>query len=530
VDYKYFYKFNSRRSAVMSKEGMVATSHPLAVQTGIDILKNGGNAVDAAIATAAVLTVVEPASTGIGGDAFALVYVSETGKLKAINASGKAPKKATIEEYRKRGYSNVPEDGILSVTVPGALKGWTRLLDSLGTISLKDALAPAIRYAREGFPVTEIISREWQTQETKLRRYGAEEYLLWGRAPRPGEIFTQPNLAKTLEKIAIDGGDIFYQGEIANKIIEESERHKGFLCLEDLASYEPTWVSPLSAHYREYTVFELPPNTQGLIVLQALNIVEGYDLRSISEDAPAEYYHILIEAMKLAFADAERYICDPEFQQVPLDKLLSKQYAAERRRLIGKRAKPAVSPGRFSGDTIYLTVVDSTGNMVSFIQSLFHAFGSGIVVDDTGIILQNRGHLFSLDPCHPNCLQPGKKPFHTLIPGMVFLEDRPFMSFGVMGGAMQPQGHLQVLCGIIDRELNPQEALNAPRFCFYEKNKIGLEEQIDVEVQKTLAERGHKISIQPAQFGGGQIILIDPDTGALLGGSDPRKDGCAQGY
>ena len=530
MDYKYFYKFNSRRSVVMSKEGMVATSHPLAVQAGIDVLKKGGNAIDAAITTAAVLTVVEPASTGIGGDAFALVYISETGELKAINASGKAPKRATIEEYRKRGYTNVPEDGILSVTVPGALKGWMRLLDSFGTISLKDALAPAIRYAREGFPVTEIISGEWQTQEAKLRRYGAEEYLVHGRAPHPGEIFTQPNLARTLEKIAIDGDEIFYRGEIANKIIEESERRKGFLSLEDLANYEPAWVSPLSTHYRGYTVFELPPNTQGLIVLQALNIVEAYDLRSIYQDDPSEYYHILIEAIKLAFADAKSYICDPQFHQVPLDKFLSKQYAVERRKLIGKRAKLTVSPGGFSGDTVYLTVVDSMGNMVSFINSLFYPFGSGIVVGDTGIILQNRGHLFSLDPEHPNCLQPGKRPFHTLIPGMVFLEDRPFMSFGVMGGFMQPQGHLQVLCGIIDRGLNPQEALNVPRFCFYEKNKVGLEEHIDVGVRKALADRGHDISIEPPGFGGGQIILIDPDTGVLLGGSDPRKDGCAQGY
>jgi len=518
----------------MSKEGMVATSHPLAVQAGIDILKRGGNAVDAAIATAAVLTVVEPASTGIGGDVFALVYISEKGELKAINASGYAPEKATIEEYKKRGYNSVPEDGILSVTVPGALKGWTRLLELFGNLSLKDVLSPAIRYAKNGFPVTEIISKEWQIAEEKLRRYKVDKYLINGRAPRPGEIFRQPDLARTLEKIALEGEEIFYQGEIARRIVENSEKQGGFLSLEDLANYEPIWVSPVSTSYRGYTVFELPPNTQGVVVLQALNIVEGYDLRTIPQSSP-EYYHILIEAIKFAFADAESYICDPEFCQIPLDKLLSKKYAKECRKLIGERARRSTfSAGKFFGDTVYLATADSAGNMVSFINSLFHPFGSGILVEGTGIILQNRGHLFSLDPGHPNCLQPRKRPFHTLIPGMVFLKDKPFMSFGVMGGFMQPQGHLQILCGIIDYGLNPQEALNIPRFRFYEGKKISLESGVDSITKETLSKKGHLLisagQFELGEFGGGQIIILDPDTGVFLGGSDPRKDGCVQGY
>lgn len=530
MKYKYPYRFNSRRSVVMSKEGMVATSHPLAVQAGIDVLKKGGNAVDAAITAASVLAVVEPGSTGIGGDVFALVYNPETKKLKGINASGWSPAKATAEKYRQRGYSSIPQDGILSVTIPGAVKGWTGLLASFGSMSLRDILSPAIGYARKGFPVTEIISRQWQAREEKLKRYGSDEYLIQGRAPRPGQIFTQPDLARTLEKIAVDGDEIFYRGEIAHKIVEESNKQGGLISFEDLAGYKPEWVCPISSCYRGYTIFELPPNTQGLVALQALNIVEGYDLCSIPQNS-AEYYHILIEAIKLAFEGSQSFICDPKFCKIPVGRLLSKQYAKERRELIGERARPTPYPEVSSGDTVYLTVVDSEGRMVSFINSLFHPFGSGIVAGDTGVILHNRGHLFSLDPEHPNCLQPRKRPYHTLIPAMVFLEERPFMSFGVMGGFMQPQGHLQVLCGIIDYGLNPQEALNVPRFRFYEKNKVSLEEQVPDQIRETLSKRGHNL-IPPEwdKFGGGQIILVDPDTGAFLGASDPRKDGCAQGY
>ncbi len=530
MGYRYSYEFDSRRSVVMSREGMVATSHPLAVQAGLDVLKDGGNAIDAAIAAAAVLTVVEPASTGIGGDVFALVYASQTRQLRGLNASGRAPAAATIEEYRKRGYSSVPQDGILSVTVPGALSGWAMLLEAHGSMDLKDLLAPAIVYAKEGFPVTETISREWHTQERKLQRHGSDEYLVRNRAPSPGQMFRQPNLARTLEEIALDGEETFYRGDIAHKIARASERRRGLLALEDLKSYEPVWVDPISTSYRGYTAFELPPNTQGLVALQALNIVEGYDLCSIPQGS-CEYYHLLIEATKLAFADAESYVCDPDFCDISLSRLLSKEYAAERRKLIGDTAEPEAEAGTLSEDTVYLAVVDSAGNVVSFINSLFHRFGSGVVVGDTGIVLHNRGCLFSLDPNHPNCLQPGKRPFHTLIPGMVFHESKPFMSFGVTGGSMQPQGHLQVLCGILDYGLNPQEALNMPRFRFYERNEVSLEQNVDLQVKKALVAKGHRlISTEWNEFGGGQVILMDPDTRSLLGASDPRKDGCAQGY
>jgi len=516
----------------MSPKAMIATSQSLAVQAGLDILKAGGNAIDASIAATAVLHVVEPMSTGIGGDLFALVYQAQSKKLFGLNASGRAPEGATIEEYKRRGYSQqMPVDGILSVTVPGALRGWQALLKKFGTKSLIELLQPAIEYAQNGFPVTEIISRRWQMAEEKLKRHKntAETYLISGRAPRPGEIFKNPKLARTFQKIAKEGIDVFYEGEIAEMIAKESQKHDGLLSLSDLRNYKPIWVEPISTTYRGFTVYELPPNTQGLVALLALNIVEGFELAQLEHNS-AEYLHTLIEAMKLAFADGEHYIADPEFEEIPIKKLLSKAYAARRRALIKEKAQLSVAHGAPEGGTIYITVVDEQRNVVSFIESLFMPFGSGVTVGDTGIVLQNRGSLFSLDPAHANGLKPRKRPYHTIIPAMLFQNEKPYMSFGMVGGFMQPQGHLQFLCNVIDHKMSVQEAIEAPRFRVFEGNHVALEEGISQGAREGLRKRGHELIEGDGNFGAAQAIMIDPQSGALLGGSDPRKDGCAQGY
>jgi gamma-glutamyltranspeptidase/glutathione hydrolase len=510
---------------------MVATSQPLAVQAGLEILKSGGNAVDAAIAATAVLHVVQPMSTGLGGDLFAIVYHAESKELFALNASGYAPKRATIEEYTKRGFKEMPQEGILSVTVPGAPRGWEELLKRFGTKPLKELLRPAIEYAKEGFPVTEKISSGWQTCEGKLKQHeeATKTYLIEGRAPRPRERFRNPRLARTFELLAQDGIEAFYEGEIAQEIVEESQRLEGLLSLEDLKSYQARWVEPIGTSYRGTTIYELPPNTQGLVALLALNIIEGFDLKKMGRDS-VEYLHVLIEVMKLAFADGRRYIADPDFEEIPLQALLSKDYAAQRRDLIRERALPAAEPGSPEGGTVYVTVVDEERNVVSFIESIFMPFGSGVTVRDTGIILQNRGALFTLDPEHPNCLAPRKRPYHTIMPAMAFLDGRPWLSFGVVGGFMQPQGHLQLLCNLIDHGMGVQEAIDAPRFRFYEGNRISLEEGIAEDVREGLERRGHELIRGEGGFGGAQVIAIDPENGMLLGGSDCRQDGCAQGY
>lgn len=519
------------RSMVMSPRAMIATSQPLAVQAGLDILKAGGNAVDAALAATAVLNVVQPMSTGIGGDLFALVYHAPSKALFGLNASGRAPERATIQEYKKRGLSQMPLEGMLSVTVPGALHGWQMLLKKFGTKSLSELLQPAIEYAQNGFPATEVISRRWQMAEERLKRYKntAETYLLNGRAPRPGEIFKNPPLAQTFQKIAKEGIEVFYEGEIARQIIKESQKHDGLLSLSDLKADEPTWVEPLSTHYHGFTVYELPPNTHGLIALLALNIVEGFELAKLKHNS-AEYLHTLIEAMKLAFADGKHYIADPEFEEIPIKQLLSKEYAAQRRTLIKEKAQLSAPPGAPEGGTVYITVVDEQRNVVSFIESLFEPFGSGVTVGDTGIILQNRGSLFSLDPAHANCLKPGKRPYHTIIPAMVFQNEKPYMSFGMVGGFMQPQGHLQLLCNLIDHKMSVQQAIDMPRFRFFEGNRVALEESISQETREGLRTRGHELIAGDGNFGGAQAIIIDPKGDVLLGGSDLRQDGCAQGY
>jgi gamma-glutamyltranspeptidase/glutathione hydrolase len=530
------------RSVVRSQHAMVATSQPLASQVGLDVLKRGGNAVDAAIAMAAMLNVTEPMMTGIGGDAFMLVYWSKTKELKGLNASGRAPRALSLDYFAKRQTTQMPTQmpqfGMESITVPGAFDGWVTLLEKYGTMKLADLLEPAIDCAEHGFPVMEKTAEDWNAEVAKLKKTpaAATNYLIEGRAPRAGEIFRQPNLARTLRTLARGGRDAFYKGEIARAIADYCEKNGGFISLADLAAQKSDWVEPISTNYRGYTVYEIPPNGQGLTALLTLNILEGFDLAALSAQ-PDRYYHTLIEATKLAFADRNRYIADPAFSKVPVAELLSKDYAAKRRALIDpNRALDSPPPGGINvgSDTTYFTVVDKDGNAVSFINSLFDAFGSGIVAGDTGIVLQNRGSSFSLDQAHPNHLEPGKRPFHTIIPAMVFKDNKLFMSFGVMGGGIQPQGHVQVLVNIIDLGMGLQQAIDAPRYRYMNGRDVLLEDEIPATVINQLIALGHRRASPPgilrSSMGGGQAIMIDPVNGTLMGASDPRKDGLALGY
>jgi gamma-glutamyltranspeptidase/glutathione hydrolase len=526
------------RSVVRAQHGMVASSQPLASQVGIDVLQRGGNAVDAAIAMAATLNVTEPMMTGIGGDMFALVYWAKTKELKGLNASGRAPRALSLDYFAKKGIKQMPQTGMESITVPGAFDGWVTLLEKYGTMKLPDLLAPAIDYAETGFPVMEKTAEDWDAEVRKLKRNSAAaaNYLIDGRAPKAGEIFRQTNLARTLRTLAREGRDGFYKGEIARAIAEYFQKNGGFISMEDLAATKADWVDPISTNYRGYTVYEIPPNGQGITALIALNILEGFDLASLSTQ-PDRYYHTLIEATKLAFADRNRYIADPAFAKVPVAELLSKEFAAKRRALIDpNKALDSPPPGdvNFGTDTTYFTVVDKDGNAVSFINSLFDAFGSGIVAGDTGIVFQNRGSGFSLDPKHPNRLEPGKRPFHTIIPAMVFKDGKLFLSFGVMGGAIQPQGHVQVLTNIIDLGMGLQQAIDAPRFRFTSGKSVLMEDELSAPVIDRLISLGHVRAKPPgilrSSMGGGQAIMIDPESKTLMGGSDSRKDGLAIGY
>ena len=526
------------RSVVRAQHGMVATSQPLASQVGLEVLKRGGNAVDAAIAMAAVLNVTEPMMTGVGGDMFAIVYWAKTKELKGLNASGRAPHALSLDYFAKNNIKRMPEFGMTSITVPGAVDGWTTLRDKYGTMKLADLLAPAIGYAENGFPVMEKAAEDWNAEVQKLKRTpaAASNYLIDGRAPRPGEIFRQPNLARTLRTIADGGRDAFYKGPIAKSIVDYMKDNGGFITMEDLAATKADWVEPISTNYRGYQVYELPPNGQGITALIALNILEGFDLGAMRSQ-PAQYYHTMIEAMKLAFADRNRYIADPTFSKVPVSELLSKDYAAKRRALIDPRkALDNPPPGdiNLGSDTTYFTVVDKDGNAVSFINSLFDAFGSGVVAGDTGIVFQNRGSAFSLDPKHPNAIAPGKRPFHTLIPAMVMKDNQLFMSFGVMGGAIQAQGHVQVLVNLIDLKMGLQEAIDAPRYRFTSGRSVLLEDELGSSVIEQLLSMGHVRGKPPgvlrSSMGGGQAIMIDPVSKTLMGASDPRKDGMALGY
>jgi gamma-glutamyltranspeptidase/glutathione hydrolase len=536
----------STRSVVMAKNGVIATSQPLATAAGLRVLQNGGNAIDAAVTAAAVLSVVEPTMNSAGGDLFSIVYDAKTRRIHGLNSSGRAPAAATLEEFQKRKLDRIPLRGELSVSVPGVVDGWNELLTKHGTISLAQALEPAIKYAREGFAVSEIVAWQWREVEDVLARdpKAASIFLPGGKAPVAGDAFKNPALASSLEQIARGGRDVFYKGAIGKAIADDMQRRGGLIRADDLAAQHADWVDPLSTTYRGYQINELPPNTQGIVPLEMLNILEGYDVRALGHNTAA-YLHLLVEAKRIAFADRDAWIGDPaSTPKTAIDRMLSKEYAAQRRREINPDAaardvKPLALDGRSSpdggeypvgmGDTVYLTAADAQGNVISLIQSVFEIFGSGLVAGDTGIVLQNRGSLFSLTPGHPNQLAPGKRPFHTLIPAMVLKDNQPFLSFGVMGGDMQAQGHVQVLLNLIDFGMNIQEAGEAARFR-HSPAGIALESAISAEARFGLSARGHHLTETPGVFGGFQGILIDPKTRVLMAGSDPRKDGMAAGW
>lgn len=521
----------------MGTRGMVAASQPLATLSGYEILSKGGNAIDAAVAMVSTLSVVEPYNVGIGGDAFALIYLAKEKRLIGMNGSGRAPYEARLEWFLEKGLKEIPERGILSVTIPGALHAWNEALEQYGTMPLREVLQDAIHYAENGFPVTEIISGEWKEAEVTLRssEVASSVYLVDGKAPQPGQIFINKDLARTYKKIAGEGIGVFYEGEISRAIIETSKRHQGLFSHRDLKDHTTTWVEPISTDYRGYTIYELPPNGQGLTALEMLNVLEDYGISKFEPNSP-EYLHLLIEAKKAAFEDRDRWITDPVFEKIPIEQLISKSYAQKiRERIIINRATMPASLSPYSGnsETVYVTAVDKDRNAVSFISSLFMAFGSGVVVDGTGIALQNRGKSFSLDPKHRNRIEPHKRPMHTIIPGMVFREGEFLMSFGVMGGDMQPQGHVQFLINLIDFGMNLQEAMDTPRIRHLKGMEVYLEEGIPDETARALAERGHQIIKQFSpvnQVGGGQAIFLDREQNVLLGASDRRKDGFALGY
>jgi len=530
--------FPSRRSAVLARHGMVATSQPLAATAGLRTMLDGGNAADAAVTVAAMLNVVEPMSTGIGGDCFALIFEAKTGQVTALNGSGRSPAAFTLEEAQQRGLTpdrGIPLTGPLPVTVPGTVSGWAALLDRFGTMTLADCLAPAIATAEEGFPVSELISAGWQRATEKMSK-DPEAARVYLPAPKSGEIHRQPDLARTLRTIAEGGQEVFYRGPVAEQIAACVQSWGGYLTAADLAAHTATWEAPIRTRYRNVEMLEHPPNGQGMAALVALNIVEGYDLAGMGYFDPARW-HLLIEAMRLGMADASRYVADPAVTAVPVEGLLSKGYAAQRRDLIraDRALELAVAGQPEHRDTVYLTVTDGQGNAVSFINSLYYGFGSGLVVPGTGICLQDRGACFSLQPGHPNALAGGKRPYHTIIPAMALKDGRLWLSFGVMGGFMQPQGHLQTLVNLVDYRLDPQSALDAPRFRVDElgSRRVAVETGVPLKTRQALAALGHDVRPEPTfspGFGGGQIIAADPETGVLSGGSDPRRDGCAVGF
>ena len=519
------------RSSVLAMNGMVATSQPLASTVALRVLEEKGNAVDAAIAAAAVLSVVEPTMTGVGGDMFALLFMQDDAQPVGLNGSGWSGSKASRDYLEKNGIHEL--GGIHAVTVPGAVAGWFKLHERYGRLEMSRLLAPAIEYAEKGFPVSEIIAGQWRNSEARLRLNEAavKTYLTGGHAPRYGEVFRNPDLARTLRLLSVEGRDAAYKGEIAKSIVRTSDTLGGLLTPEDFEEFDAAWFEPISTTYRGFEIYELPPNTQGIVALEMLNILEGFDLKAMGHNSVAAL-HAMVEAKKLAFADRRAFIADPAHAAVPTERLISKKYANERRSLIRTdRAMPNSAGGvAATGDTVYLTVVDQDRNVVSFINSLFESFGSGVVVDGTGICLHNRGSGFSLEPDHPNAIAPHKRPFHTLIPALVMRNDAPYFSFGVMGGDMQGQGHAQVLANLIDFEMDPQQAGSVPRFRHFDEG-LALEPPIGTEVHEDLARKGHHIiDGSEVVFGGFQGILIDPTSGTLVGGSDPRKDGLAIGW
>ena len=528
--------FDSRRSTVMATNGMVATSQPLAAMAGLRILMEGGNAIDAAISTAATLNVVEPNSTGVGGDMFALVWNDKEKSVRAINGSGRSAAASNIDELRAQGHHSMPHVGVHSVAVPGTVDGWETLLNACGTMPLGKLLEPAVQYAEEGFPVSEVIALQWRQFVGKLASLpSGQEMLVDGRAPNKGDRVRLPTLAATLREIGEGGSEAFYRGKLAEKTTAFVQEQGGWLTMEDMAAHTSDWDEPISADYRGVTCWECPPNGQGIAALEALNIAEGFDIGAMGPQSPDAYHH-LIESMRLAFADAFRYVADPQVVEVPTAQLVSKQFAASRRELIQPlRALDTVPYGQVSGgsDTVYISVVDGQGNACSFINSIFTDFGSGLVVPGTGMILHNRASLFSLNPEHPNALAPNKRPYHTIIPGMATLNGELMLCYGMMGAFMQPQGHLQLISNIVDHGMDPQQAVNALRF-MVANDQVIIEEGLDPEVARDLQARGHRVGTltgpRRVSIGGAQVIQRDRDTGVLRAGSEPRKDGAAVGW
>lgn len=523
------YPYSSRRVLAYAARGMVATSQSLAAQAGLDILKKGGNAIDAAIATAACLTVVEPTSNGIGGDAFALVWTKR--ELFGLNASGTAPASISGQALIKAGYREMPKYGWIPVTVPGAPAAWAELSERFGRLPLTEVIKPAIEYAEQGYPVSPTLGHNWKNAYTNYRQnLAGEEFKSWydtfvpqGRAPFIGEIWHSKDHARTLLKIAESKAQSFYKGELADQIDAYSQKYGGYIRKSDLEQYRAEWVKPISINYRGYDIWEIPPNGHGLVALMALNILKGFEF---SAKESLETFHRQIEAIKLAYVDGRKYIADPRSMNVKVKELLSDEYALERRKLIGNTAllpEPGTPP---QGGTVYLATADGEGNMVSMIQSNYNGFGSGLVVPGTGIALHNRGNNFSLDPNHANFLEPGKRPYHTIIPGFLTQGSRAIGPFGVMGGFMQPQGHVQVLMNTIDFKLNPQAALDAPRFLWVKDRHVQVERSFPHNLGDGLSRMGHHIewSADTGLFGRGQMIWRNED-GVLTGGTEPRTDG-----
>ena len=530
------------RSEVIAAHGMVASSHPLATQIGLEILKKGGSAVDAAIAVNAALGLMEPTGNGIGGDLFAIVWDAKTRKLYGLNASGPAPKKLSLEYFQENNLSEYPEFGPLPVTVPGVVAGWSELHNKFGKLPIKSLFKPTIEYAKDGFPVTETIAYYFELNKQRFQDYPnfKEVWMANGDVPKTGEIFKNPALARTLEILSEKGLDQFYTGNIARITADFIQRQGGFLSYEDLASFQPEWVEPISTNYRGFDVWELPPNTQGLATLQILNILENFNLAELGLFSP-EYIHLFIEAKKLAFADRAKFYSDPRFAELPIETLLSKDYAAKRREEINLKKAALVDASGLPqhGDTVYLTTADENGNMVSLIQSNYSGMGSGMTPPNLGFMLQNRGTLFSLDPKHLNVVAGGKRSFHTIIPAFVTKDGEPFISFGVMGGATQPQAQAQVLINIIDFGMNLQEAGDAPRIVHSGSSQpsgsrmknggtVSLESAFDEQIRKELIKMGHQLEYEKGSFGGYQAIM--KKNGVYYGASESRKDGQAAGY
>lgn len=519
--------------SVIAKNGMVASSQPLATLAGVQMLANDGNAIDAAIATAAVLGVVEPSSIGIGGDAFCLFYSAKEQKIKALDASGRSPYAATLELCRNNAFTEMPQRGIHSVTVPGAVHGWATLSNSFGKKKLADVLQAAIGYAEEGFPVAELTAEQWKESEARLKADpgAAMNYLIDGRTPKAGEIFRNPRMAAALKRIAAEGPDYFYRGDIAKKLVQCSERLGGVFTLRDFAEHRSDWVEPITARYRGHDIYEMPPATQGFVALEMLKILEDFDLKAAGAQR-ADALHFMIEAKKLAFADRDAELADRDHMKVRVESLLSsKRIETLHRQIDTSRAASEYKKMAAGTDTEYVAAADAEGNLVSFIQSNFMGFGSGVVEPDTAIILQNRGHLFSLQENHPNCIGPHKRCAHTLMPGLMMHEGKPHAALGLKGGHVQPQVQVQIISNLVDFDMTPQEAIAAPRFNHIEGTKVGLEPEFATEVKEELRRRGHQIvGGNPESFGGAHAIVIDAASRVFVGGSDPRKGGCALGF